>query len=167
MWLILAIGAVAIVAGFYSRPAIARKLQTMSAPLDEIFQKWGNRYGVDPILLKAIATVESSLDPSAENPSDPSVGLMQILCKPDADGKCSNTLNVDGWNDATWERLHDPDFNVMIGAQILAWNLRTYGYPRGIAVYNAWSARNDPPEGPFRNQQYVDRVKAAYVALTT
>lgn len=137
-----------------------------SSGYDELFSRWGTRYGVDPLLLKAIATVESSLDPEAVNPNDPSVGLMQILCKPDAEGRCTNRFNVDRWNQATWQRLLDPDFNVEIGAQILAWNLKTYGYPRGIAVYNSWSARHDPVNGPFMNQSYVDKVIAQYSRLT-
>lgn len=134
--------------------------------MDEIFQKYGVKYGVDPILLKAIATVESSLNPQAVNPADPSVGLMQILCLPDGKGGCRNRFNIDGWEDATFERLKDADFNVMLGAQILAWNLKTYGYPRGIAVYNAWDQRHAPVNGPFKNQSYVDKVIGAYRKLS-
>lgn len=130
-----------------------------------IYERWGSRYGVDPYLLRAIAIVESNENPDAENPNDPSVGLMQILCMPDADGRCTNRFNIERWNQATWQRLHEPDFNVEMGAQILAWNIKTFGYLRGIAVYNAWSARTAPPDGPFPNQSYVDKVVATYTRL--
>jgi soluble lytic murein transglycosylase-like protein len=163
--ILAAIGAVALIVILSTRTAAATMNAETAQTLDEIFRKWGNRYGVDPVLLKAIATVESSLNPDAENPSDPSVGLMQILCIPDATGKCSNTFNVEGWDAATWKNLHDPDFNVQIGAQILAWNLKNFGYPRGIAVYNAWNARHAPMNGPFPNQAYVEKVIAAFTRL--
>jgi soluble lytic murein transglycosylase-like protein len=128
--------------------------------LGALFDKWGGAYGVDPLLLRAIAMTESGLDMLAVNPSDPSYGLMQILCTPGPDGKCSNKFNIDGWPGITRAQLLDPDTNIRMGAQILAWNLRTYGMPRGIAVYNAWDQRHSPVNGPFKNQRYVDKVLA-------
>lgn len=146
----------------------AMKAADNSPDFDALFQKYGNQYGVDALLLKAVAMQESRLDPNAERinpPRDVSVGLMQILCLPDAEGKCANRFNVDGWQGMTFNALKDADTNVRIGAQILAWNLRQFGYPRGIAVYNSWSARNDPLAGPFQNQSYVNAVLSNYRAL--
>lgn len=140
--------------------------------LDYLFEKYGQLNGVDPLLLKAIAKTESNLDPKAVRnnpPRDVSVGLMQVLYIPSIPGDLSsppsNRFNVNGWNVATFEKLQDPEFNISIGAQILSYNLRIYGYPRGIAVYNAYSARSDPAQGPFRNQVYVDRVLREYARL--
>ena len=138
--------------------------------LDSIFKKYGTRYGVDPLLLKAIATVESSLKSDAVNEADRySVGLMQILYRPssalDRNSPPSNRFNIEGWNEATFDKLKDPDFNVKLGAQILAWNIKTYGMPRGIAVYNAWDQRHAPQGGPFKNQSYVDKVTRVYAQL--
>lgn len=133
---------------------------------DEIFRRWGARYGVDWRLIKAHAMVESSLDAEAVNPSDPSYGLMQVLCTArDQDSPCTNRFVVDGWAEATPRRLLDPDFNVRIAAQIIAYNLRAWGWPRGIAVYNRWAERLSPEAGPFANQRYVDRVLAVYREL--
>ena len=81
----------------------------LSTTIDDIYAKWGNRYGVDPDLLKAIATVESGENPSAFNPSDPSYGLMQILCRTGTDGFCANRFNIQSWDEATPERLR-PQF---------------------------------------------------------
>lgn len=141
-------------------------------PLDAIFEKYGARYGVDALLLKAIATVESSLNPAAVRwnpPHDISVGLMQILYLPivpgDTNSAPKNWFNVDGWADATFEKLKDADFNVRIGAQIIAWNIKTFGFKRGIAVYNAWSARHAGVDGPFPNQPYVEKVLRVYARL--
>lgn len=136
--------------------------------LDEIYIKYALIHGMDWRLLKAIAKVESSERPTAKNAADPSYGLMQILCVTPAGNqltRCTNKFNIVGWDKATPESLLDPDFNVSLASQILQWNLQNYGFPKGIAVYNAWSARNDPPNGPFRNQGYVDKVLSAYRSL--
>lgn len=136
--------------------------------LDALYRKHGRLKAVDPALLKAIAQVESDEQPQAKNPLDPSWGLMQILCSNDGlDSPCKNRFPaVPGWEGATPNRLtSDVDFNVHVGSTILAWNLQRYGFPKGIAVYNSWGARNDPIDGPFRNQVYVDRVLGKLAGL--
>lgn len=134
--------------------------------MDELYKKHGAAFGVDWRLLKAIAQVESSERADAVNAADKeSIGLMQVLCQPDGQGGCRNKLNVQGWPETTRAKLLDPDWNVYIGAQILAWNIRTYGLPKGIAVYNAWDQRHAPTAGPFKNQAYVDKVRAKARAL--
>jgi soluble lytic murein transglycosylase-like protein len=151
--------------------AATMKESPESKSLDALFAKHGARYGVDPLLLKAVAMVESSLRPDAVNEADRySVGLMQILYRPSVAGdltsRPTNRFDIEGWSEATFAKLKEPDFNIKLGAQILAWNLRQFGYPRGIAVYNAWDQRNAPPLGPFKNQSYVDRVIANYAELS-
>lgn len=126
-----------------------------------LYQIIGARRGVDPDLLRAICIVESGENPNAENPADPSVGLGQVLCKfdpRDPERRCLNAFNIEGWRGITWNALKDPETNLDMAAQILAWNIKQFGFPRGIAVYNSWSARNDAPEGPYRNQEYVSKV---------
>ena len=136
--------------------------------LEQKFENVGNRRGIDPKILKAVATVESSLDPSAINPLDPSFGVMQILCKsPTPEGRCLNNLYVQGWPSSQNKLLNDVEHNIDIGAQILKWNIDTYGFERGIAVYNSWGARNDPESGPFRNQKYVDKVLREFNSLNS
>lgn len=142
--------------------------EAMPDSFDNLYKKHGERQGLDWRLLKAIATVESGEESEAVNPSDPSYGLMQILCRADCPTcPCTNRLNVLGWEQATPERLKDPDFNVMIASQILKWNIDTFGDIKGISVYNNWSARFDEPEGPFRNQDYVEKVLAAFRGFKT
>ena len=133
-----------------------------------LYDEIGARYGVDPLLLRAVVITESSENPDAENLRDPSVGLGQVLCKfdpADPQRKCLNRLNVNHWEGATWYRLKDPRYNLTIASQVLAWNLRNYGFPKGIAVYNDWSARDDGAQGPFRNQKYVDKVLSKLAKL--
>ena len=138
----------------------------ITVTLDDLYESHGRQKGLDPILLKAIAIVESSENPNAKNPSDPSYGLMQILCQPDGQGGCKNRLNVLDWPPQSSERLYDADYSLHIGSQILRWNIDQYGFNKGIAVYNSWTAHNDPQNGPFCNQVYVDNVLKNYYNLT-
>lgn len=138
----------------------------LSRNLDFFYQDVGTRHGVDPLLLKAIAMVESSENPEAVNPSDPSYGLMQILCRADCPTcPCKNRFNIQGWDQATPETLMDVRFNLDLAAQILRWNIDNFGFVQGIAVYNRWESRNDPSNGPFGNQGYVDKVLANFFNL--
>jgi len=140
-------------------PLFAKISEASPPSMDDLFRKWGAVYGVEWQLLKAIAVTESRLNPDAVNTADKeSIGLMQVLCRPDGEGGCSNRLYVDGWSEATRKKLFDPRFNIRIGAQILAWNIRAYGLPKAIAVYNRWAERTSPVAGPFLNKLYVDAV---------
>ena len=142
-------------------PLLAKTSDANPPSIDDLLKKWGAVHGVEWQLLKAIAMKESSLNPNAVSTADnESIGLMQVLCRPDGQGGCSNNLNVDGWRKVTRKKLFDPDFNIRIGTQILAWNIGTYRMPRAIAVYNRWAERRSPVAGPFENQSYVDAVLA-------
>jgi len=149
-------GVIAMGALLASRSAFARGGPVM---LDELYQKHAFDFDVDWRLVKAIAQHESGENPAAVNRSDrESLGVMQVLCRPDGNGGCTNRLNVNGWKTATRDKLLDADFNIYIGAQILAANVAQYGVPKGIAVYNAWDQHTAPAAGPFKNQHYVDDV---------
>lgn len=132
---------------------------------DALYQAEAAKHDLDWRLVKAVAVVESSENPRAENRRDPSVGLMQIHCSEDKQGRCTNRFDIEGWAGATREQLLDPRTNVRLGTQILAWNLRTFGVERGIAVYNSWDARLASAGGPLPNQRYVDKVLRVYRKL--
>ncbi len=137
----------------------------LAADFDALFRRHGAAHGVDWRLLKAIALVESSLNPRAEHPNGLSSGLLQVYCAPAHAPACRNRFNVAGWPPASRAQLYDPDYNAHIATQILAWNLRTYGLEKGIAVYNAWGARKTPAGQAFPNQAYVDAVLTRYHTL--
>jgi soluble lytic murein transglycosylase-like protein len=133
---------------------------------DAIYQQQANAFGVDWRLVKAIAQHESAENPDAVNASDPSYGLMQVLCTDDGSGGCANAFNIAGWPpDAGAQGLLDPATNVYYGTQILAANIAAYGVPKGIAVYNSWDQHTAPAAGPFKNQAYVDDVLSKARAL--
>ena len=163
---------------------LAIATSAMAVDYDVLFQKHGAAHGVDWRILKAIATVESQLNTRAENPDGLSAGIMQIHCDPHGRGSaargqepvaaapahgtaCRNRFDIAAWPPATRADLYDPDYNIAIGAQILAWNLRNYGQRKGIAAYNQWSARKTQRGEPFPNQHYVDKVLRTYRQLKT
>jgi soluble lytic murein transglycosylase-like protein len=166
------LAAVAAALLLFSRKGEAANVETktetvVQAPtLRALFAKHGAAYGVDPLLLEAIAMVESSLRPDAVRwnpPHDVSVGVMQILAVPPEgtqrgeDFMPTNRFDISPWP-VSFAALKNPDLNIALGAQILRWNLRTFGFPRGVAVYNSWSARHAQESGPFPNDAYVSKV---------
>jgi soluble lytic murein transglycosylase-like protein len=160
-------------------PPDAGKPAPASAPksrmLDEIFADYGAKFGVDPLLLKAIAMAESSLNPRAlrnNPPRDVSAGLMQVLCIPDANGYCTNAPDIppadydaDAWASMSLEQMYDPEVSAYWGALILASYIRDFGFPRGVARYNMRRAKDAPLNGPFPNQVYVNKVLSNYRKL--
>lgn len=106
------------------------------------FQEAGQRYGVSPWLLWAIAKAESDFDPDARN-SNPNgttdVGLMQV-----------NSLWATRLGE-TWNQLGDPCTNVMTGAWILRQCLQEFG--------NTWQAVGCyHSRTPERNKRYAARI---------
>lgn len=126
------------------------------------FQSASARYGVDWRLLAALAFVESSFNPRAINQSDNrSIGLMQVLCRPDGRGGCKKLASDFPEIDRSlWceQLLFVPGYNIIQGTIILAAGIKRYGVKKGVAVYNSLAARNAPDAGPFPNQVYVDNV---------
>lgn len=96
------------------------------------FETAGQRYGVSPQLLKAIAQQESSLNPLAYNSNrngSVDMGLMQINSRWLPFLKQQGVSPQDLWSPCT---------NVMVGAWILAGNFARMGYnTRALGAYNS------------------------------
>jgi soluble lytic murein transglycosylase-like protein len=106
------------------------------------FEEAGELYGISPLLLRAIAEVESGFNPYAINWNLNSYdyGLMQIN---------SSWASVIGLS--KWLMLGDPCFNVKTGAWILRQCILRYGYSwEAIGCYNAGS--------PRKRLDYIDKV---------
>jgi len=137
--------------------ALAAAAGASAAPpaLDACFADAESRYGVSAPLLKAIARVESGMNPAAVSPANKDgshdIGLMQINSSwlPQLEREYSITRDA---------LLDDPCLNASVGAWILAHNYRLYGWDwRAIGAYNAGTA-SDREE---LRRKYAQRVYAA------
>ena len=100
------------------------------------FEEAGQRYGVAPELLRAIAKVESSLNPAAVNGSHAArtgstdLGLMQI--------NSSHLPRLAQWGITREALMTDACLNVMVGAWLLVQHMDRNGQDwNGIGSYNA------------------------------
>ena len=125
------------------------------------FREAGERFGVPPVLLMAIAKVESNYNPASWNINrDGSIdhGLMQI------NDWWLKRLRPYG---ITREWLYDPCTSCMVGAWILNQNLKrlrltTWNDPKAwkaVGAYNATSAE--------KKNRYIRKVYKAYTQIQT
>jgi soluble lytic murein transglycosylase-like protein len=119
---------------------------------DRCFLAAGRRYGVPPLLLKAIARQESGLNPAALNRNtngSTDIGLMQI------NSSWLPALARHGVREAD---LQVPCANILVGAWILGSNFRSMG--RNVQALGAYNARD-----PARRLAYARQVLRHYAAL--
>ncbi len=124
---------------------------THADSLTACFTAAGQRYGIAPVLLQAIAAAESGFDPRAvhiNSNGSSDLGLMQINSR---------------WFPALEEYaitpadLWDPCLNIHVGAWILAGNIQHYGYGwLAVGAYNAGTRIG--PESERRRKAYAARV---------
>jgi soluble lytic murein transglycosylase-like protein len=119
-----------------------------------------NGAGIDPALVMAIISVESSFNPRAVGDGGNSIGLMQVSLP---------TAAMLAGRNVGPEELKDPSFNVTLGVHYLADQMARYSgnVTDAVAAYNAGSARK--LAGLYVNsvglpnvEVYVERVMAAY-----
>lgn len=125
--------------------------------IDAMIQAASFKYRVPAALVKAVAMTESSLNPNATNPSDPSYGLMAVMPILAEDFGI-----VKDWHNPTAAEIamiREPQTNLNIGAWHLAYLTGKYELPVAIEMYNVgergWN------EGR-RNSVYVSRVMKYY-----
>ncbi len=116
------------------------------------FDAAGARYGVSPTLLAAIAWQESGMNPSASHRNangTSDIGLMQIN---------SSWLPKLARHGVSERDLRDPCVNILVGAWILASNLREMGVSiQGLGAYNA--------RDPVKRVAYARQVLRRYMVL--
>lgn len=108
------------------------------------FEEAGEMYGVSPVLLWAIAKVESNFNPTAINKNKNGsydYGVMQI------NSSWYKTLGAE-----RWDTLSDACMNVKTGAWVLSHCMKEKGYSwDGVGCYNA---RN-----PEKRRAYAEKVQ--------
>ncbi|WP_425628701.1 lytic transglycosylase domain-containing protein [Vibrio neptunius] len=122
------------------------------------FEEAGAHYNVSPTLLRAIAKVESSLNPKAYNENKNELGevisrdygLMQI------NSSWFPRLAEFNINESN---VYDPCFNVSLGAWVLASNFASHGYNwNSVGAYNAgFSKRTENAR-----KIYIKKVQTVY-----
>lgn len=137
------------------RPAVLNGNGALTGvPYADLFVQAGNKYGVSPKLLAAVAKVESGYDPRAVSPAG-AQGLMQLM---------PSTAKGLGVKDS-----FDPAQAIDGGAKLLARNLREFkSLPLALAAYNAGGGAVHRYGGipPFKETQaYVPKVQKALAAL--
>ncbi len=104
-----------------------RVSQQVAFDLVAVAHKAGREFQLDPLLIIAIISVESSFNPIAESVAG-AKGLMQIIPKYHGD-----KLNEFGGPDAVF----DPAANILVGAKILREYIRTTGHlGSALQMYN-------------------------------
>ena len=105
------------------------------------FDEAGEMYGVSPLLLKAVAKVESNMRPHAVNSTHTAstqsqdIGLMQINTR----WLRRNPIKSLGYTET---HLYDPCTSVKLGAWVLANNFTRYGASwEAVGAYNAACTR--------------------------
>ena len=114
---------------------------------------YANERGIDPDLIAAVITVESSGIPNAVSYAG-AVGLMQVMpydryrfpSRPAA------------------SRLYDPEFNISWGVRILAGELEWSGGDVYKALMSYYDGRARAEAGLPRTRAYADKVMAHYAA---
>lgn len=107
------------------------------------FEEAGEMYGINPLILRSIARVESNFVPEAVNKNNNGtfdIGLMQI-----------NTIWKPVLGEQRWKYLGDACYNTKTGAWILATCISRYGYNwKAIGCYNS--------QTPEKSEAYSRKV---------
>lgn len=146
---------------------IERDAFVKTTPYEQLFKEAGAENELEWELLSAHAFVESSYNPKAKNPEGSS-GLMQIFL-PLSRNKGARQHVADGvlpeWENIDLSMIFDPAYNIGLGAALIRENMREFGFPRCVAVYNNSKDQSSPQNGPFISQGYVNKVLKQYNKL--
>ncbi|VVD93504.1 invasion protein IagB [Pandoraea capi] len=115
------------------------------------------RYQLDPLLLYAIAQVESNLDMKARNVNRDGtydIGLMQINSR--------HLPSLSQYGVSERRLREDACTSIITGAWILAGFVRRYGY--GWEAVGAYNAGGGQTRAPLR-KTYAEKVRKRYAAL--
>jgi soluble lytic murein transglycosylase-like protein len=135
---------------------LSRRYRVAPEPLSRLVKEaWtlGERAGIDPTLILAVAAIESSFNPFAQSTAG-AQGLMQVMTRVHTE-----RFEPFGGSHAAF----DPVTNLRVGVQILAENLRRTG---DIETALRWyvGAANLPSDGGYVARVLGERYKILQVA---
>ena len=139
--------------------ATEKKTTSSTYTINDIIKKHCATFVNVPIaLVKAIIKTESNWDIFAENPSDPSYGLMQIMPSVAYDaGIITDHENI---TELDKVKIKNPYNNIYAGTKLLSRLLSKYPINTAIQMYNV-GERGFNSLG-YRNQNYLNKVLDAY-----
>lgn len=119
---------------------------------DPIIERYAEKYGVDPVLVRAVIQVESDFNPMCVSHKG-ARGLMQLI------PETARRYGV--------KAMHDPDQNIQGGIRYLADLLEMFNddLPRALAAYNAGEGAVQKHGGipPYdETTEYVHRALTVY-----
>lgn len=125
--------------------------------IDTLIAEAARHYSVDAALVKAIAMTESSLNPNAVNPSDPSYGLCQIM--PILAEDYGIVKDYHNPTEAEIAMIKDPETNLRICAWHMKHLMEKYTLEVSVEMYNV--GESGWLQGR-RNSAYVKKVLGYY-----
>lgn len=140
------------------RKTVAQKVVTEWKDLAE---QYSGYWSVDPQVILAIICQESGGNPAAQNPADPSKGLMQLT-----PGALSD-FNRSVGRSYTFDDMLQPELNIEAGTWYYSSRLaRTNDQHKALAAYNA-GLGNIPAGEAYATsvETYLDLVKEQYASL--
>ena len=140
------------VPGLAERVALARGATLPATPYDNFIEKLAMRDGLDPDLIKAVAMVESSFNPSAVSPKG-AMGLMQLM---------PATAKQYGVDDPL-----DPYENLGAGSRHLRHLLNRFDgdVTLALAAYNAGAGAVQRYGGVPRYPETIDYVRKVHAKM--
>jgi hypothetical protein len=119
---------------------------------DDLYQKYGTQYGIDPQLLKAQGIQESGLNPDAVGPQTKygqAIGIAQFL------PSTAKSLGIDPT---------DPDDAIRGQAMLMSQNLKRYGDING--ALSAYHGGTNQDNWGSKTADYVQKINARHAQLT-
>lgn len=146
--------------------------------LNELCQRFASMYGIDWLLVRAIAEVESSggRNPAAFDLSRPSLGVMQINVSQTTDGGVhfpgdqTNPITQYINSLKALDLANNWAINVKVGTMLLAANIKRFGrdFALAVAAYNVGRASHPIPDSTDAAGNnpycYVKHVSIYYAA---
>lgn len=125
--------------------------------LTDLIKAKASDYGLDPAIMLALAEIESSFNPRAVNPSDPSYGLFQI--SPALAQDYGYVANYKAITEKEKELLLNPEVSADIACRHMARLLKSYDLDTAVQMYNVGVSGYLNGK---RAQKYLEKFKKAY-----
>ena len=118
--------------------------------------------GVSPLMLTAMAKIESDFDPSALNPADPSYGLMQMLYSTARD--LYDNFGYRQYPLTSRDDLFDAQTSMYLGGAYVNWLSTWRGQTRGER-FIVMSYNGGPGADNSQTRRHFERYQAAKAQL--